>query len=212
MTGRIVVAALSLLGLPAAAARADEAPVVRASGADPADEDRAKDIEARLRDDPQLQNRQINVDVSGKRVRLWGEVDTADERRRAEDLVKRGDPTLTVDDQLAVAAERTRTPPGASSGDKARDKGKEVAHKARKAANEVAEMATDAWITSKIKTQLIGTDGVHASGINVDTSDGVVTLRGNVRSAAERAKALSIARQTRGVVKVTDELQIVPRR
>jgi hyperosmotically inducible protein len=77
-----------------------------------------------------------------------------------------------------------------------------------KAATEVGEMVTDGWITSKVKTQLMGADGVHASAINVDTADHVVTLRGTVRTESERRKALKIARETRGVQQVHDQLTV----
>jgi osmotically-inducible protein OsmY len=45
--------------------------------------------------------------------------------------------------------------------------------------------------------------------IDVDTKDGVVTLTGNVNSAAEKRKAVEIARESDGVKSVTDRLKIV---
>jgi hyperosmotically inducible protein len=182
------------------------------TGGSVGDEDRARALETELRNDAQLQNNEVSVDVNGNQVRLRGEVDSADERRHAEEVVKRHDPTVTIDNQLAARSERKAAPPAEPSPtDKTRQKGKAVAHKAEKVAQDVAEMATDAWITSKIKTQLLGTDGVHASGINVDTADSVVTLHGNVRSEPERQKVLAVARQTRGVIKVIDQLAVVRR-
>jgi hyperosmotically inducible protein len=210
MTGRLtaVMAAMLMFG-GASEARAD-APVVHAGGAaDVDDGERARALEAQLRDDSQLSNNEINVDVTGKRVRLRGEVDNEAERRHAEDVILKSDPTLNVDNQLAARSERKAAAP--SSADEAKAKSKDVAHKAGKAAEEVADMATDAWITSKVKAQLMSTDGVHASGINVDTADGVVTLHGNVRSESERTKAVTIARQTRGAIKVIDQLSVIPR-
>ena len=44
--------------------------------------------------------------------------------------------------------------------------------------------------------------------IDVDTFKGVVTLSGAVRSAAERDKAMAIARKINGVVDVKSTLQI----
>ncbi|MBI3050425.1 MAG: BON domain-containing protein [Acidobacteria bacterium] len=51
-------------------------------------------------------------------------------------------------------------------------------------------------------------DLVRARNIDVDTSDGVVTLRGSVESAAERERAVQLARETDGVTSVTDQLTV----
>jgi hyperosmotically inducible protein len=110
--------------------------------------------------------------------------------RQSESHPHRREPALTNND---------REPPAATTKDKVTEGTKQAAHKAEKAATEAGEMITDGWITSKVKTQLMAADGVHASAINVDTTDHVVTLRGHVRSEAERRKAVKLARETRGV-------------
>ena len=51
-------------------------------------------------------------------------------------------------------------------------------------------------------------DVVKARNIDVDTREGVVTLTGIVQSAEEEAKALQIARSTKGVVDVVDKIAI----
>jgi osmotically-inducible protein OsmY len=182
-------------------------PPSRAQGAGPTDEERAKSIEAQLQTDPVLRDDQVSIEVTGKRVRLSGTVDTADERSHAEEVVRQSDPTLTVENLLLT--NNDREPPAATTKDKVSESTKRAAHKAEKAATEAGEMITDGWITSKVKTQLMAADGVHASAINVDTTDHVVTLRGHVRSEAERRKAVKLARETRGVDRVLDQLTIV---
>jgi hyperosmotically inducible periplasmic protein len=67
---------------------------------------------------------------------------------------------------------------------------------------------SDAGITTEVKTRLVADDTVKARNINVDTKDKVVTLTGTVQSPQERAKALEIARATRGVANVVDSLSI----
>ena len=69
---------------------------------------------------------------------------------------------------------------------------------------------TDPGITTSVKTQLAADDLVQARRIDVDTRDRVVTLKGEVRTAAEEARALQIARKTDGVKDVVDELSVVP--
>ena len=51
-------------------------------------------------------------------------------------------------------------------------------------------------------------DEVRARNIDVDTSNGMVTLKGSVESEGERQQALSIARSTDGVTMVHDNLVV----
>jgi hyperosmotically inducible periplasmic protein len=74
----------------------------------------------------------------------------------------------------------------------------------------VACSQTDAGITSAVKTKMAADDTVKASEINVDTHEHVVTLNGTVRSQAEKDRALMIARNTRGVSSVIDDLRVGP--
>jgi hyperosmotically inducible protein len=71
---------------------------------------------------------------------------------------------------------------------------------------------SDAWLTAKTKIALLTTKDVHATGINVDTVNRVVTLHGTVDSAAEKARAAEEARKVAGVREVRNLLQVVPRR
>ena len=66
----------------------------------------------------------------------------------------------------------------------------------------VPDKAADAWITTKVKTELGTTKGVTATDINVTTNDGVVTLTGNVESSMEKNHAVRVARQIKGVKSV----------
>jgi osmotically-inducible protein OsmY len=75
-----------------------------------------------------------------------------------------------------------------------------------------AATMSDAWITTKTKMSLLTTDGVSAVRVNVDTTDGRVTLHGIVSSQAEKAKAEQVARGVEGVREVRNLLQVVPKR
>ena len=66
-----------------------------------------------------------------------------------------------------------------------------------------------ASITAAVKTKMLADSTVSGLKIDVDTQDGVVALIGNVGSAAEKRRALEIARETDGVKSVKDELKIV---
>jgi osmotically-inducible protein OsmY len=51
---------------------------------------------------------------------------------------------------------------------------------------------------------------VSASAVNVDSQEGTVTIHGKVKTADEKAKAESVARQVDGVKDVKNLLQVVP--
>ena len=66
----------------------------------------------------------------------------------------------------------------------------------------------DQLISSKVKAKLIAEGSVKARNVNVDTREGVVTLRGIVFSSLQKARANEIARGTKGVKKVVSRLKI----
>ena len=70
----------------------------------------------------------------------------------------------------------------------------------------------DAWITTKIQSKLVGDREIHARDIDVDTHDGVVTLKGHVLNEPLRQLAETLAKNTDGVKQVVNQLgvQIAP--
>ena len=74
----------------------------------------------------------------------------------------------------------------------------------------VACANSDPGITTSVKTQIVSDDLVKAGNIDVDTTDRVVTLSGEVQSSREEAQALQLARNTDGVANVVDRLEVVP--
>ena len=73
----------------------------------------------------------------------------------------------------------------------------------------VKEAVKDSVITTKIKAEYAKDKEVSALKIHVDTDDkGVVTLSGNAKSQAEADKAVKIARETKGVTTVKNEIKV----
>lgn len=66
----------------------------------------------------------------------------------------------------------------------------------------------DAAITAEVKMALAVKRGVSATEINVDTDQGVVTLRGQVETQAERQLAVMVARDVNGVKDVVDDITV----
>ena len=83
-----------------------------------------------------------------------------------------------------------------------------AAVKASTAATKVGGTVTESALTAKIKSKMALDDHVKARAINVDTSGSVVTMTGVVASAAERDRAVRLARDTEGVTQIVDRLQI----
>jgi osmotically-inducible protein OsmY len=82
----------------------------------------------------------------------------------------------------------------------------EAKDKTKAAGAKTAEVVTDAEITSAVKTKLLADKTVGGLKIDVDTKDGVVTLTGPVHNGTERAEALKVARNTKGVKSVKNKL------
>jgi hyperosmotically inducible periplasmic protein len=67
---------------------------------------------------------------------------------------------------------------------------------------------SDAGITAKVKTQFATDTTVKAHEINVDTKNHVVTLTGAVDTQAAKDRAVEIARDTKGVTDVVDNMTV----
>ena len=74
----------------------------------------------------------------------------------------------------------------------------------------VGETIDDATITTRVKTALLNDPDVGGLRVDVDTFQGVVTLSGRVKSAAEQEKAIRLTRDTPGVKNVKNALQVLP--
>jgi hyperosmotically inducible protein len=70
------------------------------------------------------------------------------------------------------------------------------------------QIAEDAAITATVKARLIADPDVRALDINVDTFDAVVILQGKVTSREQRGIAERLARGSKGVKGVRNELTL----
>ena len=74
----------------------------------------------------------------------------------------------------------------------------------------VACSQSDAGITTAVKAKLAADDTVKAYKVDVDTHNKVVTLSGDVDTSTQREHAVMIARHTKGVSDVIDQLRVSP--
>jgi osmotically-inducible protein OsmY len=139
-----------------------------------------------------------NIDVTSTSdgiVTLRGEVENEQERRRAVEIAQNTDGTARVEDHLRVTSAIATT-------------GRDDAPRDREA--EARTTQPDGWVTTKIQAKYFMDGDVRARDINVDTNNGIVTLRGTVRSEGERRQAVALARNTDGVRDVQDQLTLDP--
>ena len=83
-----------------------------------------------------------------------------------------------------------------------------VGEGAKEAAQQVNQTATDASITAAVKMKMADDPQVSAMKIDVDTTDGKVTLNGAVKSKSEADQAVKIARSVEGVKSVESKLVV----
>jgi len=96
---------------------------------------------------------------------------------------------------------------GSKLAGEARAEGTTIGKRLADAGSEATGFLSDAALTTKIKSKMALDDYVNARSIHVSTTDAVVTLTGTVQSNGERDRAVSLARDTKGVKSVVDHLE-----
>jgi osmotically-inducible protein OsmY len=156
-------------------------------------------IQARYFVDRNVRGRDIDVTTRNGVVTLTGEVHSEAERNRAVQIARGTDGVRDVTDQLRVVP---RPEPTTGEEPERRPEPRED--------RPVTERVEDGWITTQIQAQYFLDTDIRGRDIDVSTTDGVVTLTGEVRTEAERRQAVRIARETDGVRRVEDSLTVRP--
>ena len=173
-------------------------------------------IHSDLVDEDVLSGSNIDVDVKNGVVTLQGTVPSEAGRARAIAEAKKTDGVKNVVDQLRIAPAHSggtmdkAQDKTAKAADKAEDKMDKAGDKTASAAKKTGRAIDDGWIKSKIYAQYMAdwNTVLDDSDIDVDVANNVVTLNGTVKSAAAKAKAVSIAKATDGVKSVKDNLRV----
>lgn len=181
------------------------------------DDDQLEDaIEKAWKADAKLSARKLDVSVDKGIATISGDVLNAAEKARAEKLahvpgvtsvkseIKINPDTRSVADKATDAAR--------SGGETAANKGAEgvgvAADKTKEAASKSANAVSDTWITTKVKSKMVGDKVLKGSDIDVSTDGGIVTLTGKVLTEAQRKHAITVAKGTKGTKDVVDKLTI----
>ena len=161
-------------------------------------------IHARLNADPELKAANLDVDADAKenKVTLKGTVPTETLRSEAVESAKAVRPTLEITDKIDVKPrEISRSEYTEQMARDARDQAKTVG-------DTIGASIDDAWIHTKITSKLIVDKDTPARKINVDVVNGIVTLRGEVTTAAAKEEAERIAKDTDSVKRVKNLLKV----
>ncbi len=182
-------------------------------------------VESRLKASASLKHDDIKVESDNGVITLTGTVKSQAERARAAQLamvtgVTRVENKLDINSETAAtsgkadskmekAADKTGKA-AEKAADKTVDATKKAASKTKDAISETGDVINDAWILTKVKADFVNEDTLKGSNINVDVKDHIVTLKGTVATSAGRARAVDIAKTTKGVARVVDNLTIAP--
>ncbi len=90
--------------------------------------------------------------------------------------------------------------------------GEVLREKAERAGDAISSATANVKLTAAVKGNLVKESGLSALAIDVDSTDGVVTLSGAVESQEQIALAVKRASETDGVRKVISTLQVKPAR
>ncbi len=126
-----------------------------------------------------------DVDTKRGKVKLTGTADSGASKDLATRLALNTRGVVSVDNQLMVKNAKPS-----------------AADKVKSSTNEAKRDVADGWITTKVKSTFMYSSNVDGSDISVSTNKGIVTLSGKVDSGAERALAIELAENVRGVKSV----------
>ena len=142
-------------------------------------------VKTKLATDARVKGSDISVTSENGVVILSGKAPSAEAKAAAEEIAKSADASVKVENRIEA--------PGVLSNLKT---------DAKVAADTTGEVITDSWISTKIKSQLLADTATKGTAIKVTTKDNVVFLKGTVASQAEKAAAIKLAGETKGVTKV----------
>jgi len=147
-------------------------------------------------------NLDIDADAEKNSVTLSGKVESQALRTKAVELAKSAHAGMVVTDKIdVVPREITRA-------DYTEDMAVKTRENAKERGDTLGSSLDDAWIHTKIVTQLIGNTDTPERKINVDVVNNVVTLRGTVENNEQKMEAERVAKETDGVKSVKNMLKI----
>ncbi len=197
-----ILTILSIIGMLVLADCSGAGTQTAASGAKDSDLEQA--IRAHLASDPDLLASDISVNASADKntAVLSGTVPSEAIREKAMEEAKASKPGLDVTDNIQVKSTEV------SQSQFTEDMARQAREKAKQAGDIISASLEDAWLYTKIMAKLAANPDTPARKINVDVTNGLVTLRGRVESAATKAAVERTTREVDGVKRLTNLLKV----
>lgn len=142
-------------------------------------------VKARLATDERIKGSDIDVTTNNGVVTLTGTAASSTARHAAQELAGNVRGVHAVNNQISA--------PSASS---------ELGDRAKRATEKTATAVSDTAITAEIKARYAADSTLRGSDVSVRTSNSVVELSGSVKSTAQKAHVVDMARRARGVSQV----------
>ena len=147
-----------------------------------------------------------------ERARQRGAAITGKTAAAASKIVARTEAAaIKIADKTSAAATRIGDKTTAAAtriGEKTTAAADKVGERTSVAAAKVEHTLSETAVSARIKAKMALDDDIKARAIDVSTHGTTVTLSGTVASNAERARAVELARETVGVTRVVNELQV----
>lgn len=164
----------------------------RGAGAASDDSFIVAEIKSRLKGDPRMESTDIQVDSVNGTVILTGSTSSDEARQAAEEIALQVKGVSRVENRLSSPSS-TNT----------------IKERSEETLQRTGRIASDSWITTKIRSGLLADPITKSMNIGVKTVEGVVSLSGRVATQAEYDHALQLAKGIKGVKRVnTTELKI----
>jgi len=157
---------------------------------------------------PYLRASELHVSAQQGMVTLTGTVTEEVNKDLAKQIALAVNGVKEVDNQIVVVSEDNAPATLADDGHTEvvdYESNESTAGKIRADVTQEGHGIADGWITTKVKSSFMYSRRVNGSDITVNTHAGVVSLRGRVNSDGERARAIELAQNVRGVRRVSAE-------
>jgi hyperosmotically inducible protein len=161
------------------------------------------DVRSKITEDEKLRGLILNVKTDKGIVTVSGNARSQEQVDRAIELARNTPGVVSVNSLLKIDAASTSDTLTPSVEDR-----KTIVEKGQKELDEAADISGDTKIENEVKSKFAADDMIKSRNIRISSKEGLVTLKGSVRSTEEQDQAVRVANSVSGVREVKSELII----
>lgn len=161
------------------------------------------DVRNKITEDERLSGLILDVKTDKGVVTINGKTHSQEQIDRAIELARNTPGVVSVNSLLKIDAASTSDTLTPTIEDR-----KTIVEKGQKELDEAADISGDARIENEVKSKFAADDMIKSRNIRITSKDGVVTLKGSVRSTTEQDEAVRVANSVSGVREVRSEIII----